>query len=68
MVRQCNVSARQCNGESGLVGSVIIIGIGKFPVETPIGARPNLGTQPRYQTLGDLWVEIVKMQRLTSCE
>ena len=30
------------------------------PVQTPIGARPGLGTQPRYEASGDLQDENVK--------
>ena len=29
-------------------------GIGSFPVRNPLGARPDLGTQPRYEAPGDL--------------
>ena len=39
---------------------------GQGAVQTPLGARPALGTQPRYEAPGDLRVEIVKTQRLTS--
>ena len=35
---------------------------GRFPVQTPLGARPGLGTEPRYEVPGDLRVEIVKTQ------
>ena len=31
-----------------------------------IGAWPGLGTQLRFETPHDLWIDIVKMQRLTS--
>ena len=34
--------------------------IGRFPVQTPLGARPGLGTQPRYEAPGDLRAENVK--------
>ena len=26
--------------------------IRRFPVQTPLGAQPGLGTQPRYETFG----------------
>ena len=35
------------------------IRIGRFPVQTPLGARPGLGTQPRYEAPGDLRVKLV---------
>ena len=44
-------------GESRLVGYDIVIRIGRFPVQTPLGAQLGLGTQPRYKAPGDLWVE-----------
>ena len=31
-----------------------------FLVQAPLGARLGLGTQSRYETPGDLWVEIDK--------
>ena len=31
-----------------------------FPVQTPLGARPGLGTQPHYEASGDPRVENVK--------
>ena len=30
-----------------------------------VGARPGLGTQLRFDVPGDLWIDIVKMQRST---
>ena len=48
--------------ESSLVGEGIVIRIGRFPVQTPLGARPGLGTQLRYEDPGDLWIKIVKTQ------
>ena len=43
--------------------------MGRFPVQTPLGARPGLGTQLRYEAPGDLRVEYVKRrQRLTAGE
>ena len=27
--------------------------VGRFPVQTPLGARPGLGTQPCYEDPGD---------------
>ena len=32
--------------------------IGRLPVQTPVGVRSSLGTQPCYETLGDLMVDI----------
>ena len=46
--------------ESGLVGSGVVVRIGRFLVQTPLGARPGIGTQPRYEAPGDLQVENVK--------
>ena len=37
-----------------------------FLVQTPLGTRPGLGTQPHYEAPGDLQVEIAKTQWLTS--
>ena len=34
--------------------------IGRFPVQTPLGAWPGLGTQTRYEAPGDLRVKNVK--------
>ena len=36
------------------------IRIGTFSVQTPLGARPGLGTQPRYEAPGDPRVELVE--------
>ena len=47
-------------GESGLVGEGVVVRIGRFPVQTPLGARPGFGTQPRYEAPGDPRVENVK--------
>ena len=52
--------------ESGLVGKGVVIRIVRFLVQTPPGARPHLGTQPCYEALGDLRVEIEKNEWLTS--
>ena len=38
--------------------------IGRFPAQTPLGPRPGLGTQPRYEAPSDLH----KMQWLQSGE
>ena len=40
----------------------VAIRIGRFLVQTPLGARPGLGKQPRYKAPSDLRVEIVKTQ------
>ena len=42
------------------------IRIGRFLVQTPLGAQPGLGTQPRYEAPSDLRVESVETQWLTS--
>ena len=42
------------------MGYSVTIRIGRFPVQTPLGARLGLGTQPCYEAPGDLWVEIVE--------
>ena len=34
--------------------------IGRFPVQTPLGARPGLAAQPRYEDPGDPWVKVDK--------
>ena len=34
--------------------------IGRFPVQTPLGAQLNLGTQPHYKDPSDLQVKIVE--------
>ena len=47
-------------GESGLVGQGIVLRTGRFPVQTPVGAWPGLGTQPHYEAPGDPWVENAK--------
>ena len=38
----------------------IVIRIGRFPVQTPLGAQSGLGIQPCYKAAYDLLVEIVK--------
>ena len=43
----------------------VSIKIGRFPVQIPPGTRPGLGTQPRYEALGNVQFELVKMQLLT---
>ena len=43
-------------------GLSVAIKIGRLPVQTPPGARPGLGNQPRYEAPSDLWLEIVKTQ------
>ena len=40
----------------------VIIRIGRFSVQSPIGARPGLGTQSRYEVPGNLRIEITKTQ------
>ena len=34
-----------------------VVRIGRLPVQTPLGARPGLGTQPRYEAPRDPRVE-----------
>ena len=48
-------------GESGLADEDIVIRIERFPVQTPVGTPPVLGTQTRYEAFGDLWVNYLKM-------
>ena len=38
------------------------LSVGRCPVQIPLGARPGLGTQPRYQAADNLRVKIVKTQ------
>ena len=40
----------------------VAIRIGRFPVQNTLGARPRLGTQARYEAVGDLRVEYVQTQ------
>ena len=42
------------------MGNDVTVRNGRFPAQTPLGARPGLGTQPRYEASGDLLVEIVE--------
>ena len=44
------------------MGEGITIRIGKFLVQTPLVTVPGLGTQPRYEAPGSLWVDIVTTQ------
>ena len=46
--------------ESGLEIYSVAIRIGRFPVQTLLGAWPGLDIQPRYEAPGDLPVEIVE--------
>ena len=43
-------------GESGLVGKGIAIRTKRSPVQSPLDAQLNLGTQPHYEVPSDLWV------------
>ena len=45
--------------QSGLVGEGVVVRMGRFPVQTPLGAQLGLGTQPCYEAPGDLEVENV---------
>ena len=44
------------------LGYGVTVRIGMFPFQTPLGAHPGLGTQPRYEALGRTWVEIINTQ------
>ena len=46
--------------KSGVVGEGIVIRIGRFPIQTQLGARLGLGSQPHYEAPGDLRVEYVR--------
>ena len=46
------------------MGKGVAFRIGRILDQTLPGARPGLGTLPRYEALGNLHVEIVKMQGL----
>ena len=46
----------------------IAIRIEKFPVQTPLDTRLGLRTQPRYEIAGDILIEYVRTQWLTSGE
>ena len=41
---------------------ITTIRIGRFLVQNPLGTRPGLGTQPRYEAPGDLRFEHVQTQ------
>ena len=45
-------------GESGLVVKSVVSRVGRFPVQSPIGALPGLETQSRYQAPDEFRVEI----------
>ena len=40
----------------------VVIRIGRHSVQTPLCARPGLGTQPHYKAPDDLQVKIVQTQ------
>ena len=46
--------------EGDLVGQGVVIRIGRFPVQTPLGTQPGLGTQPRCEAPGYIRVKIDK--------
>ena len=48
--------------ECGVVFYDVVIRSGRFPVQTPVGAQPGIGTQSYYEAPGDLPVEIVQTQ------
>ena len=37
------------NAERDKVSKGVVFRIGTYPVQTPLGTRPGLGTQPRYE-------------------
>ena len=37
------------NTERDKVSEGVVFRIGTYPVQTPLGTRPGLGTQPRYE-------------------
>ena len=44
-------------GESGLAGGGVTFWIGRIPAQTPLGNQLSLGTQPCYETPGELrWI------------
>ena len=55
------------NGKN-LMGLDIAIKIGRFSVQSLLGAWPGIGIQPCYKAPGDLRVKIAKTQWLTSGE
>ena len=48
-------------GESRLLDWGVVIRIGRFPVETPLGTWPGLETQSRYEAPDELQLEIAKI-------
>ena len=42
------------------MGKGVVIRIGRVLVQTPLGARPGLGTQPRFEAPSNLKVENAK--------
>ena len=44
------------------MGEGLTFRIGRFPVQTLLNIQPGLGTQPRYNASGVLWVGISKTQ------
>ena len=45
---------------------MVVNRIGRFSVQTPLGAWAGLGTLPHYKAPGDLWVEIVQSKKKTT--
>ena len=48
--------------ESGLLGLGVTIRVRGFPVQTPLGNRLGLGTQPCYEAPADFRVKILETQ------
>ena len=42
---------------------MVVNRIGRFSVQTPLGAWAGLGTLPHCKAPGDLWVEIVQSKK-----
>ena len=60
---KCSFVSIKLGVNSGLhvkEGGLVAIRIGRFPVQTLLGARPGLGTQSCYETPDDLRVNTVK--------
>ena len=58
------LNAEALIGEMVLVRSGIVVGIGNWLVQTPLGAWPGLETQSRYEVPNDLRVESCQLQWL----
>ena len=54
---QVFILKRKIMGEKIIIYKILS---SRFPIHTPLGGRPGLGTQPRNKALGDLRFEYVK--------